>query len=148
MSAAVAEQKRDEAGVQTLPAETHISAHRILQEYDAEHRGLEALHTDIFDPRRPVALSALEALGALADPRSVPFILRFLANAKDELRCAGVRTLGKIHAPAVPRLLLDMARTAQGDALRREVLEALATAAPGDQEAVGLIRQAARTPMG
>ena len=87
-------------------------------------------------------------MAALADTRSFPYVARLLAGAEEEVQCAAVRALGAIGHPDVPRLLLDLARTTRTEKLRREILAALAVAAPGNKDVLTLIRHTARTPMG
>ena len=131
-----------------LPVEPLITTHRIFEAFDAQKKNLGILHGDLFDSRLPVALSALEAAGKLADTRSFPYVARLLAGAQEEVQAACVRALGTIGHPEVPKLLRDLARTARGEKLRREILAALALAAPGDKDVAATIRQAVRAPLG
>src|SRR5271157_438580 len=130
------------------PVQPVLTTHRIFEAFDAQKKSLALLHGDLFDSRPEVALSALEAVGSLGDPRSFPYVARLLAGAQEEFQCACVRALGGIHHPDVPRLLKDLAKTASTEKLRREILGALAASAPGDKEVAAMIRHAARTPLG
>ena len=94
-------------------------------------------------PGSPVALSALEAVGALADTRSFPLLARLLAGAQEEVQCGAVRALGRIGHPDVPGSC-ELAKTTRSEKMRREILDALAAAAPRDKDVVGSLRQTAR----
>ena len=131
-----------------LPLEPLITTHRLFEAWDAAKKSLQLLHADLFDSRVQVATSALNAVAVLADTRSFPYVARLLAGAQEEVQCAAVRALGAIGHPDVPRLLLDLARTTRAEKLRREILGALAVAAPQNKDVVALIRHTARTPMG
>jgi class 3 adenylate cyclase len=130
-----------------LPAESLVTTHRLLAAFDRDAKGLEWLHGDLFDSRSAVALSAMEAVGALANPASFPLVTRVLSNAAGELASASVRALGKIRHPGSPRALVDLLKTTRDEALRREILDALATAVPKDHELAGFVRQIARSPL-
>ncbi|MGA2975270.1 MAG: adenylate/guanylate cyclase domain-containing protein [Spirochaetia bacterium] len=131
-----------------LTVEPLLTTHRIFEACDAQKKGLEFLHADLFDSRAQVALSALSAVRALADARSFPHVARLLTSAPEEAQCAAARALGALRHPEALKLLLNLAKTTRSEKLRREALGALAAAAPQDQEVMGLIRQAARTPLG
>jgi len=132
-----------------LPVEPVVTTHRLFEAFDSEHhRSLGILHGDLFDSRPPVVLSALEAAARVADTSSFPYVARLLAGAQEDVQAACVRALGSIHHPDVPRLLRDLARTARGEKLRREILAALALSAPGDKDVGATIRQAVRAPLG
>jgi len=131
-----------------LSVEPVITTHRIFEACDEQKKSLEVLHGDLFDSRLPVALSALEAVAVLADTRSFPYVARLIASAPEEVQCAAVRALGAIGHPDAPRLLMDLVKTTRTERMRRELLGALAAAAPRDKEVLALIRHAARTPMG
>ncbi len=138
----------DGAEAHPIAVEPLLTTHRIFEACDAQKKSLEILHGDLFDSRLPVALSALSAVQALADARSYPHLARLLSGSPEEVQCAAARALGAIPHPEVPRLLMGLAKTTRSDKLRREILAALAAAAPKDKEVLALIRQVARTPMG
>ncbi len=131
-----------------IAVEPLLTTHRLLEACPGHPKGLELLHGDLFDSRLPVALSALAAVRALADTRSFPYVARLLGSANEEVQCAAVRALGSIRHPDAPKLLLDLLKTTRSEKLRREILAALGEAAPQDKEIAGIIRHAARTPMG
>ena len=131
-----------------LPVQPLLTTHRLFEAFDAQKKSLGLLHGDLFDSRPEVALSALEAVGRLGDPRSFPYVARLLAGAQEDVQAASLRALGGIHHPDVPRLLRDFSKTTHTEKIRREILGALAAAAPGDKDVVALIRHAARTPLG
>jgi class 3 adenylate cyclase/HEAT repeat protein/Arc/MetJ family transcription regulator len=131
-----------------VPVQPILTTHRIFEAFDAQKKSLALLHGDLFDSRPEVALSALQAVGSLGDPRSFPYVARLLAGAQEDLQCACIRALGGIRHPDVPRLLKDLSRTASTERVRREILGALAASAPGDKDVAAMIRNAARTPLG
>ncbi|HUJ75643.1 MAG TPA: HEAT repeat domain-containing protein, partial [bacterium] len=126
-----------------------VTSHRILEAFDSSHKdGLGILHGDLFDSRAPVALSALEAVGRLSDPRSFPYVARLLTGAQEDVQVACVRALATIRHPDVARLLRDLSRTVRAERLRREILASLALSAPSDRDVAAMIRQAVRAPLG
>jgi len=130
-----------------LGVEPLVTTHRLIAAFDRDARGLEWLHGDLFDSRPRVALSAMEAVAALANPASFTYVTRVLASGGAELTVAAVRALGRIRHPGCARALVDMLKTTREDALRREILDALAAAVPKDRELAGFVRQIARSPM-
>jgi class 3 adenylate cyclase len=131
-----------------LGVETLRTAHALFAAFGERARSLTWLHGDLFDPRMPVVLSALEAVGTLAEPRSAPFVTRLLAaTQEEEVRCAAVRCLGRLRHPDSVKLLFDLVKTTRSEKLRREILDALAAAAPQNRDVVALIRQIARSAM-
>ncbi|HTP58045.1 MAG TPA: HEAT repeat domain-containing protein, partial [Spirochaetia bacterium] len=130
-----------------LSAESLVTTHRLLAAFDRDATGLEWLHGDLFDSRPAVALSAMEAVGTLANPASFPLVTRVLSSASAELGMAAVRALGKIRHPGSARALVDLLKTTRDETLRREILDALANAVPKDHELAGFVRQVARSPM-
>jgi class 3 adenylate cyclase len=131
-----------------LGVETLRTAHTLFAAFEERKRSLEWLHGDLFDPRLAVVLSALEAVGTLAEPRSAPFVTRLLASAQEEVQCGAVRCLGRIRHPDSVKLLFDLLKTTRSETLRREILDALVAAAPQDREVVALVRQIARATLG
>jgi class 3 adenylate cyclase len=138
---------RAESEATPLPVELLLTTHRILAASDTGTEALSFLHGDLFDSRPVVAISALSAVAARRDARSLPFVTRLLGVAAEEVQCAAVRTMGSIRHPDVTRILLRLAKTARTEALRREILAALAAAAPREREVLTLIRDAAWAPL-
>ena len=118
---------------------------RIFAAFDEKKKSLDWLHGDLFDSRLPVALSALEATGSLADARSA---LRHPAPRQHAGGGAVRRRAlpGKAQAPGPVKLLYDLVKTTRSEKLRREILDALAAAAPQNRDVVGLIRQSPAHP--
>ena len=98
-----------------------ITTHRIFAAFDGQKKSLQWLHADLFDSRLPVAFSALEAVGALADPRSVPFLARLITSGEEGVRRGAARALGRIRHPRAVALLEQFVRTARGESVRREI---------------------------
>ena len=129
---------------QRLQAEALITAHRIFAALDGDKKSLRWLHGDLFDSRLPVTLSALDAVGTLADPTSLPLLARLLTGTKEEVQCGAVRALGRLRQPKAVTLLMELIKTARSEKVRREILEALASCAAHDRQTIGLLRQTAR----
>ncbi|HVO40883.1 MAG TPA: adenylate/guanylate cyclase domain-containing protein [Spirochaetia bacterium] len=135
------------ADSQRLSAESLKTTHRVIAAFDRDAKGLEWLHGDLFDAREEVALSALDAVGAVANPSSYSHLTRLLGSMSDAVKLAAVRALGKVKHPGSAKALVSLLKTARGEALRREILDALAVAVPKDKELAGFVRQIARSPM-
>jgi len=136
-----------ETGAARLEIEPLLTTHRIFEAFDGKKKGLEWLHGDLFDSRLPVALSALEAVGAIGDARSFPHLARLLSSAPEAVQCGAARAMGMLRLPAGVALLTRLVKTTRSEKLRREILGALATAAPQDKDVLGILRQVARAPM-
>jgi class 3 adenylate cyclase/HEAT repeat protein len=130
-----------------LEAEALITAHRIFAALDGQKKSLRWLHGDLFDSRMPVTLSALDAVGTLADATSLPLLTRLLTGTKEEVQCGAVRALGRLRQPKAVTLLQELIKTTRSEKVRREILEALATCAARDRQTVALLRQTARAAM-
>jgi HEAT repeat protein len=130
------------------PVEPLLTAHRLIEACPGHAKGLEFLHVDLFDSRLPVALSALAAVRERADARSFPYVARLIGSANEDIQCAAVRALGSIKHPEAQKLLREILKTSRSDKLRRELFAALCEAAPQDKEIAGVIRHAARSPLG
>ena len=104
-----------------LGVEPLVTTHRLIAAFDRDARGLEWLHGDLFDSRPRVALSAMEAVAALANPASFPYVTRVLASGgAGAHRC---RRTGPGQDPS-PRLRPRLGGHAEDDAGGRP--------APGD----------------
>ena len=136
-----------DSGAPRLEIEPLLTTHRIFEAYDGKKKGLEWLHGDLFDSRLPVALSALEAVGAIGDARSFPHLARLLGSAPEAVQCGAARAMGKLRLPAGVALLVKLVRTTRSEKLRREILSALAIGAPQDKDLAGFLRQVARAPL-
>ncbi len=143
-----AQHPREEAQeAQRLGVEPLRTTHRIFAAFDREATALEWLHGDLFDAREEVALSALEAVRVIASPASFAHLTRLLASAPEPVKLAAVRALGGIKHPGSPKALVNLLKTARGEGMRREILDALAEAVPKDKELAGFIAQIARSPL-
>jgi class 3 adenylate cyclase/HEAT repeat protein len=123
------------------------TTHRILAACDPQRRGIALLHADLFDARPAVARSAIEAVGKLADPSSIPHLLRLLAAPDEDLACAAAASLGRIRHPNVATVLVGLLKTTQSDRLREACLSALADAGLATAETAELARRTARSPL-
>jgi class 3 adenylate cyclase len=137
----------DAAEAPRLAAEPLVTTHRLLAAFDRDGKGLEWLHGDLFDNRSAVALSAMEAVGALANTASFTFVTRALSSSSGELSMAAVRALGSIRHPGSARALVEMLKTTRDETVRRGILDALSEAVPKDHELASFVRQIARSPM-
>jgi|GEM_PF-1931408 len=136
-----------ESGAPRLEIEPLLTTHRIFEAFDGKRKSLEWLHGDLFDSRLPVALSALEAVGAMGDARSLPHLARLLGSAPEPVQCGAARAIGKLRLPAGVSLLVKLVKTTRSEKLRREILSALAIGAPGDKDVASFLRQVARAPL-
>lgn len=134
-------------GAPPLAVEALKTTHRLIAAFDRDGKGLEWLHGDLYDSRAEVALSALDAVGVLANPGSFLHVTRLLAGGNQELRAAAVRALGNIHHPGSAKALVDLLKTTRGEGLRREITDALANAVPKDRQLSGFVRQLAHAPL-
>ena len=125
-------------GAPPLAVEALKTTHRLIAAFDRDGKGLEWLHGDLYDSRAEVALSALDAVGVLANPGSFLHVTRLLAGGNQELRAAAVRALGNIHHPGSAKALVDLLKTTRGEGLRREITDALANAVPKGPAALGV----------
>ncbi len=129
------------------PDQVLITSHRIFASLDPGRRGLPSLHADLFDARPVVALSAIATVGAIADPSSVPHLVRLMSMPDEDLQCAAVAALARIAHPETAGTLRGLLRATQSDRLREAVLEAIADAKLGDAETADLARRTARSPL-
>jgi class 3 adenylate cyclase len=123
------------------------ATHRILATHDPRRRGIALLHADLFDARPAVARSAIEAVGTLADPSSIPHLVRLLSTPDEDLQCASVAALGRIRHPNVAKILVGLLKTTQSDRLRAASLSALADAGLANAGTMEFVRRTARSPL-
>lgn len=124
-----------------LGREAKITTHVLLRAFDAERKGIEVLHTDLFDSSAEVVLSALATLGALKEQRSIKHVARLLTQPDEALQCAAVRTIGDIRYLGAVKMLLDLFNISKGEDLRCAILEALAAISPEDERVRNLIQE-------
>ena len=130
-----------------LTGQAKITTHLILQRFDAEKRGLEVLHRDLFDANDQVVLSALEVLGAMKDVRSLRVIARLLTNEDETIQCAAVKAVGDIAHPKTAKVLLDLFKISKNENLRMHILEALAKITPGESGLMARIEEYAKSQL-
>ncbi len=150
MAAAIAEQTRSEgarAGAAELAREPRITSHRVLEKLDRHHRGLEILHRDLFDGDQAVVLSALSAVAALADKRSLRLVVKLAATADKVIRAAAAGALGSMGHPEAAKVLLDLFRLSRDTAVRQAALSSLAAISPGCEQVRDLLRHEATSQM-
>ncbi|MEE9308797.1 MAG: HEAT repeat domain-containing protein [Spirochaetia bacterium] len=121
-----------------LGEESKKTTHMILKNFDAQKRGIEILHRDLFDSNSQVVCSALRALGTMKDPRSLKLIGRLLTSPDEEIQYAAVRTIGEIGHPKTEKVLFDLYKICKSERLRLVILEAIAKIVP--QEPNTLLR--------
>lgn len=132
---------------EVVPEEYIITTHRILENFKDGQPGVDLLHSDLFDSREKIVLSALSALGRLKSRSSIRYISRLFANKDENIQCVAVRTIGEIGETESSRLLLDLFKTTQSERLRSEILSTLAELVPKDPEVIALIRAYSNSPI-
>ncbi|HUX20083.1 MAG TPA: HEAT repeat domain-containing protein [Spirochaetia bacterium] len=123
--------------------ERKISTHDILASSGAGAKGLDILHRDLFDSRQPVVISAIRAIGKIADPSSLRYVARLISSKDRAVRLETIRCLGLFKSPAVVKLLGNLYKTSRDDDVRSETLKALAFSAPTNPEVTQAIREQA-----
>jgi class 3 adenylate cyclase len=130
-----------------LAEDAKKTTHVIFRSFDNEKRGLDILHKDLFDASDQVVLSALGALSAVKDPRSLKFIARLLSNDEEIVQCAAVKALGDIAHPKTLKVLLDMFKISKSENLRLHILEALSKINPQEPGTVAWIEEYAKSQL-
>ncbi len=93
-----------ETGAPRLEIEPLLTTHRILRSIRREEEGAGvAARRPLRFPVCPVALSALEAVGAIGDARSFPHLARLLGSAPEAVQCGAARAIGMLCSPGGPR---------------------------------------------
>lgn len=127
--------------------EAKLTSHAILAAGDPGPAGLDLLHRDLFDSRSTVAVSALRALAAIADVKSLRYVVRFLGSPDKHVRLEAIRTAGEIKSSTAAKLLFELYKTARDDEIRCEALTALSKVAPSNQVLIRVIREQALSPL-
>ena len=122
-----------------------ITSHRILEAFDNERRSINVVHSDLFDSRPGVVLSALSAIGGLKDPSSLKYVSRLFTHKDESMQSAAVEATGEIGHPNSYKILLDLFNTSQSEKLRRRILKNLMKIAPQEQEVSIMIREYAKS---
>ncbi len=86
------------------------------------------------------------ALGAIADPRAVPSIVKMFATERPADQARAVRLLGRVEGPAASRSLAALAVSSKSAEVRRSAIETLKPRDPRDfvRLWIGRIRQPIR----
>ena len=117
-----------------LADEAILTTHRILEAFGRDSRTFDVLHADLFAARPMVVLSALQAVTAIADPRSLLYVARLFRHPDTAVVCAAVRAAGAAHAPEALPLLLSLSTSSREESVQLEVLRALAKGFPDAPE--------------
>jgi class 3 adenylate cyclase len=123
-----------EPAPQGLAEEAIFTTHRILAAFGRDSRSFDILHADLFDSRSAIALSALQAVTAIADHRSFVYVARLFNHPDPSLVCAAVRAAGAIGLPEGLPLLLSLSANTRDESVKLEVLRALACGFPNSPE--------------
>ena len=129
-----------------LNVEAIQTTHRILGEFGRDDRTFDILHADLYDPRPEVVISALWALGTVADPRSFSYVAKLLSQQNADIVCASVKALVRIAAPKTLPFLLKLANSRREESVQLEVLRALAASFPASAEARKLAAALSHSP--
>jgi class 3 adenylate cyclase len=111
-------------GAATAPRPAGPSAIAALEQ------SLDILHADVFDSRASVALSAMQALAALKDPRSVAHIARLFSSTDPVIVSAAIHAASEIGAPELSAALLSLSVSVRAEPVMVEILRALTRVAP------------------
>jgi len=128
-----------------LAVESILTTHRILETFGRDPRSFDILHGDLFDSRTPVVLSALQAVSAIADGRSLAYVARLFSHADAQIVCAAVRAAGALGAAEAFPLLVQLARSTRQEAVQLEVLQALANGFPKAPETLEIAANLSRS---
>ncbi len=129
-----------------LNVEAILTTHRILGEFGRDDRTFDILHTDIYDPRPEVVISALWALGMVADARSFSYVSKLLGQPDPDIVCAAIKTMSRISAPKALPFLLQLSTSRREENIQLEVLRALAQHFPDSQDARKLAATLSHSP--
>ena len=113
-----------------LADEAIITTHRILERFGRDARSFDILHADLFDSRQGIVFSALQAVAAIGDSRSLLYVARLLRHPDQQIVCAAVRAAGEIGVPEALPLLHSLAAANPAESVKLEVLRALARRFP------------------
>lgn len=122
-----------------------LTTHKILAAFGRDARTFDILRADIFDSRPLIALSALQALGVIKDPRTFGWISRLLSHPDPEIVCAAVRVSGKVAAPETLPLLLKLFAARREELVHLELLRTLAELSPAAPEVLQLAETLSRS---
>lgn len=130
-----------------LPAEAKTTLHEIVSTLGPGSSGLDLLHRDLFDSRAEVVCSALEAIGKIADQRSLRFVVKLLGSKEQSVRREAVRTLGYFRLSATAKVLSDLYKTTAEDELRCETLRSLVRIMPTNAGLLRVLRERMGSPV-
>jgi class 3 adenylate cyclase len=125
---------KDLASPGELNEDAILTTHKILGAFGRDARTFDILHADLFDSRPRIALSAIQALGVIRDPRSFGYLARVFRHPDPDIVCAAVRVSGEIAAPDTLPLLLQLSATRREEAVHLEVLRTVAALSPESSE--------------
>lgn len=117
-----------------------ITSHKIFKCFDENKESIDILHEDIFNPQKEVVLSALDAIGGLADPRSIPYISKLFNHQDKELRNAVISSAGKIENESIKDILIKLFKLRHDEDLRIAILNSLSIKYSKDTEVNNLIK--------
>jgi class 3 adenylate cyclase len=117
-----------------LADEAILTTHRILEAFGRDGRTFDIFHADLFSSRPVVALSALQAVTSIADPRSLVYVARLFRHPDPGVVCAAVRAAGAVGTAEALPLLLSLSASSREDSVQLEVLRALANGFPDAPE--------------
>jgi class 3 adenylate cyclase len=117
-----------------LSEDAILTTHKILGAFGRDARSIEILHADLFDSRPRIAISALQALGRIRDPRSFGYISRLFRHSDPEIACSAVRASGEIGAPDALQVLLKLSANRREEVVQLEILRTLAGLSPDSPE--------------
>jgi len=131
----------------SINEEIIITIHRILENFGFSPELLNFIHSDLFDSRIKVVLSALQLLGKIKNKESASFIYRLVTSKDEDIQCAAVKTLGDIGFEESLTILIDLFKTTQNETVRNTILEALTRIAPKNSDVLSMILSYSISPL-
>ncbi len=128
------------AGSEDISLQGIISANFISKYHDKGKKTLNFLHSDIFDSRSEIVLSALNALSSIGTEDSLKHIVKLFTSNNYGIKVAAIKATGEIGGEKAKGILLELFKSMQDEDLRCEILEALAKFAPKDPEVEALLK--------
>ncbi|MFW6137538.1 MAG: adenylate/guanylate cyclase domain-containing protein [Spirochaetota bacterium] len=123
-----------------LAEEIIKTGHSILGAFGPGDKGMDIVHSDLFDSRRGVVLSAVNTLARCGNETSRGYLSRLLSHQDQEVRAAAAAALGELEGSGSKDVLVNVFKTDQSEKVRFEVLSTLARITGSDAEVVTLIR--------
>ncbi len=127
-------------GTSDISEQGIITTHRISEYHDKEKKTLNFLHSDIFDSRTEIVVSALSALSEIGTDDSLKYLVKLFTSNNYGIKIAAIKAAGGIGGNKAKEILIELFKTVQDEDIRCEVLESLSKFAAKDPEVEALIK--------